>query len=100
MTKIADQYLETHGRHLFGPGRKTAPADKSDVTKKLLAEGLTQIQCYRCGSRGHRAVNCQAQTAKRCFSCGKQATKHETADITVKSQLRRAMQVDLDLKDS
>ena len=34
-----------------------------------------QIQCYRCGSRGHRAVNCTSQTAKRCFSYGKQGHK-------------------------
>ena len=30
------------------------------------------MQCYRCGSREHRAVNCSAQTVKHCYSCGKQ----------------------------
>ena len=75
MIKIAEQYLEAHGRHLFGPGCKSAPADKSDETKKLLAEEVMQIQCYSCGSRGHRAVNCTSQIAKRCFSYGKQGHK-------------------------
>ena len=72
MAKIADQYLEAHGRHLFGPGCKSAPTDKSDENKKPLAEGVTQIQCYHCGSGGHKAVNWPAQAAKLCYIFGKQ----------------------------
>ena len=51
---------------------QSASTDKCDETKRSLVEGVTQMQCYRCGSREHRAVNCQAQTAKCCYSCGKQ----------------------------
>ena len=72
MAKIPDQYLEAHGRHLFGPGRKSAPTNKSDENTEPFVEGGTQMQCYWCGSRGHRAVTCSTQTAKRCYSCGKQ----------------------------
>ena len=42
MAKIADQYLDAHGRRLFGPGCQSAPTDKSDE-KKPLVEGVTQI---------------------------------------------------------
>ena len=100
MAKIADQYLEAHGRHLFGPGRKSAPTDKSDENKRPLAERVTQIQCYRCGSRGHRAVNCSALKTKRCLAVESKATKHGTVDLTVQSHPHRVMQVSLNLKGS
>ena len=70
IAKIADQYLEAHDKHLFSPvSRKLAKQleDKAENTQS----NSTAIQCFKCNTRGHKAVNCTTRI-KSCFLCGKQ----------------------------
>ena len=71
IAKIADQYLEAHGKHLFSPvSRKPVlPPDREE--DKNTQSNSTALQCFRCNARGHRAANCPT-IGKRCFLCGKQ----------------------------
>ena len=64
IAKIADQYLEAHGKHLF-----------SSASRKLQVQpkqsDSTTVVCFKCNARGHKAVNCPS-LVKKCFLCGKQ----------------------------
>ena len=69
--KIADQYLEAHGKHLFSPvSRKPAVQSERDEPKNTQFN-TTPLHCFKCNARGHRVINCPTVT-KRCFLCGKQ----------------------------
>ena len=71
IAKIADQYLEAHGKHLFSPvSRKLAEQPEEDEAENTQSNS-TAIQCFKCNARGHKAVNCPTRV-KRCFLCGKQ----------------------------
>ena len=71
IAKIADQYLEAHGKHLFSPAsRKPIVPPKRDEDKNMQINS-TVLHCFKCNTRGHRAVNCPTM-AKKCFLCGKQ----------------------------
>ena len=80
IAKIADQYLEAHGKRLFSSGRKQP--DKTSVEKVALTEG-PQIQCYKCNAREHKIINCPSTSVKR-FICGKQG--HEARSCRSNSQ--------------
>ena len=67
IAKIADQYLEAHGKHLFSSATKKL--SKAEETKNSQSD-TTALQCYKCNARGHKAVNCPA-LARKCFLCGK-----------------------------
>ena len=70
IAKIADQYLEAHGKHLFSPtSRKPAVQSERDEVKNAQTN-LTPVHCFKCNTRGHKAVNCPTLT-KKCFLCGK-----------------------------
>ena len=71
IAKIADQYLEAHGKHLFSPvSRKPTVQPEKDEARNTQINP-TALHCFKCNSRGHKAVNCPTLT-KRCFLCGKQ----------------------------
>ena len=47
VAKMADQYLETHGKHLFSPvSRKLAEQPEEDVAENTQSS-LTAIQCFK-----------------------------------------------------
>ena len=71
IAKIADQYLEAHGKHLFSPASRkpVVPPQKEDT--KNQQNDSTIVVCFKCNARVHKAVNCPSRV-KRCFMCGKQ----------------------------
>ena len=74
IAKIADQYLEAHGKHLIGPeSRKPIVPPERDGGKNTQINS-TVLHCFKCNTRGHKAVNCPTM-AKKCFLCGKQGHK-------------------------
>jgi len=71
IAKIADQYSEAHGNHLFSPtSRKPTVQPERDEVKNTQIN-LTPVHCFKCNTRGHKAVNCLTLT-KKCFLCSKQ----------------------------
>ena len=55
IAKIADQYLEAHGKHLFSSAtKKPVVQSKAEETKNLQSD-TTALQCYKCNARGHKA---------------------------------------------
>ena len=72
IAKIADQYLEAHGKHLFSSASKKLQAlPQKDETKNLQNDSTTVV-CFKCNARGHKAVNCPS-LVKKCFVCGNKA---------------------------
>ena len=71
ISKIADQYLEAHGKHLLSPvSRKLTEQPEEEEAENTQSNSIA-IQCYKCNARGHKAVNCPSRI-KCCFLCGKQ----------------------------
>ena len=71
IARIADQYLEAQGKHLFSsPSKKLQVQPKVDKTKNQQNDSTTVV-CFKCDTRGHKAVNCPS-LVKKCFLCGKQ----------------------------
>ncbi|CAH3014211.1 unnamed protein product, partial [Porites evermanni] len=57
IAKIADQYLEAHGKHLFSSASKKLQVQpKVDESKNQQSDSTTVV-CFKCNARGHRAVN-------------------------------------------
>ena len=71
MAKIADQYLEAHGKHLFSSASQKPQVQPKVEETKTAQSNATALQCYNCNARGHKAINCPT-LAKRCFVWGKQ----------------------------
>ena len=71
IAKIADQYLEAHGKHLFTPASRKPTVQPERDEAKNMQNNQTALHCFKCNTRGHKAVNCPI-IAKRCFLCGKQ----------------------------
>ena len=71
IVKIADQYLEAHGKHLFSSGSKKPQVQPKAEETKTTQSDATAIQFYKCNACGHKAINCPT-LARRCFLCGKQ----------------------------
>ena len=58
IAKIVDQYLEAHGKYLFSPAsRKQTVQPKRDEAKNMQINP-TAVHCFKCNTRGHKAVNC------------------------------------------
>ena len=68
MAKIADQYLEAHGKHVFSTGRNKAPTPPEKDDNKKPPTDTTPLCCYRCNGRGHRSANCPT---RKCYLCGR-----------------------------
>ena len=71
IAKIADQYLEAHGKHLFSSASKKPQVQPKAEETKTAQGDTTALQCYKCNARGHKAITCPT-LAKMCFLCGKQ----------------------------
>ena len=71
IAKIADQYLEAHGKHLFSSAtKKPLVQSRAEETKNAQSD-TTALQCFKCNAHGHKAINCPT-LARKCFLCGKQ----------------------------
>ena len=71
IAKIADQYLEAHGKHLFSCAtKKPLVQPKAEQTKNARSD-TTALLCYKCNARGHKTINCPT-LERKCFLCGKQ----------------------------
>ena len=69
--KIAEQYLEAHGKHLFSQANRKPTVQPDRDEAKNMQSNQTALHCFKCNIRGHKAVNCPT-IAKKCFLCGKQ----------------------------
>ena len=58
IAKIADQYLEAHGKHVFSPARSKPPTPPEKDDNRMPASDTTPLHCFRCNGRGHRSANC------------------------------------------
>ena len=71
IAKIADQYLEAHGKHLFSSAtKKPLVQPKAEETKNARSD-TTALQCYKFNARGHKTINCPT-LERKSFLCGKQ----------------------------
>ena len=77
MAKIADQYLEAYGKHLFSSASQKPQVQPKVEETKTAQSNATALQCYNCNARGHKAINCPT-LAKRCFVWGKQGHEART----------------------
>ena len=94
LAKLAEQYLNAHGKKLF----TKAPVTKQDVKISLSRTHNDAMRCYVCDGRGHRAVECpsKASTSRNeafghgcrsyCLECG--AMGHEAHEC--KTALQRS----------
>ena len=71
IAKIADQYLEAHGKHLFSSATKKKLVQFNAEETKNAQSDTTALQCYKYNARGHKAINCPA-LVRKCFPCDKQ----------------------------
>ena len=71
IAKIADQYLEAHGKHLFSSASRKPTVQPEREEAKNLQINPPALHCFKCNTRGHKAVNYPTLTRK-CFLCGKQ----------------------------
>ena len=86
VAKIADQYLEAHGKHLFSSAtKKPLVQSKAEETKNVQSD-TTALQCYKCNARGHEAINCPALARKCFFYVASKVMKRGTVDQVDGSQ--------------
>ena len=83
LAKLAEQYLNAHGKKLS----TKVPVTKQDAKTSLTRTHKDAMNCYVCDGGGHRAVDCtsKASTSRNdpfghecrsyCFKC--RAMKHE-----------------------
>ena len=69
--KIADLYLEAHVKHLFSPASRKPIVPPERAEAKNMQINPPALHCFKCNTRGHKAVNSLTLT-KKCFLCGKQ----------------------------
>ena len=92
LAKLAEQYLNAHGKKLS----TKAPVTKQDVKTSLPRTHKNAMRCYVCNGRCHRAVECpsKASTSRNeplgygsrsyCFKCG--AMGHEAHECKIALQ--------------
>lgn len=79
IVKIADQYLEAHGKHVFCPVHSKPPVQHEKEENKEFVSNSTLLHSHKCNGRQHticRATICP--TVRKCFLCGKQG--HEACN--------------------
>ena len=73
--------------------RKPVVLPQRDETKNQQNDSAT-VMCFKCNTRGHKAVNCPSQV-KKCFVCGTQGHEAETAAQVHRSQEDKIKMVSL-----
>ena len=71
IAKIADQYLEAHGKHLFNPVKNEAPEETDDDESERTLSDSSTVRCFKYNGRGHKSFNFQNRV-RRCYVCNKQ----------------------------
>ena len=71
IAKIADQYLEAHGKHVFSPVKNEAPEETDDDESERTLSDRSTVRCFKCNGRDHKSFNCQ-NGVRRCYLCNKQ----------------------------
>ena len=74
IAKIADQYLEAHGKRLFSPASRKPTVQPERDEPKNTQINQTALHCFKCNTRGHKAVNCPT-IAKKVFSVWQAGTR-------------------------
>ena len=64
IAKIADKHLEAHGKHLFSSASRKQPERDDGKNTQI---NPTALHCFKCNTRGRKAVNCPT-IAKKVFS--------------------------------
>ena len=78
IAKITDQYLEAHGKHLFSPAsRKSIVPPERDEAKNMQINPPA-LHCFKCNTRGHKAINCPTMAKKSVFCVASKDTRLET----------------------
>ena len=54
IAKIADQYLEAHGKHLFSPASRKPTVQPERDEAKNTEINPTAFHCFKCNTRGHK----------------------------------------------
>ena len=62
IAKIADQYLEAHGKHLFSSASRKPTVQPERDEAKNMQINPPALHCFKCNTRGHKAVNCPTLT--------------------------------------
>ena len=68
IAKIADQYLEAHGKQMFSPARNKSPMPSEKDDNKKPASDTSPLYCYRCNGHRHRSANC---LTRKCYLCNR-----------------------------
>ena len=79
IAKIAYQYLEAHGKHLFSSATKKPLVQSKAEEKQNTQSDTTALRCYKCNARRHKAINCPA-LARKCFYVASKVMKRGTVD--------------------
>ena len=83
IAKIADKYLEVHGKHVFSPAWNKPPTPSEKDDNKKPASDTSPLYCYRCNGCGHRSANCPT---RKCYLCG----RHGQEARNCKSRVQRS----------
>ena len=95
LAKLAEQYLNVHGKKLS----MKVPVTKQDVKTSLPRTHKDAMRCYVCDGRGHRAVECpsKASTSRNkpfghgrqsyCFKCGAMGREAHECKTTLQRSL-------------
>ena len=75
IAKIADQYLEAHSKHLFSPASRKPTAQPERDDAKNTRINPTVLYCFKCNTRGHKAVSCPIIPKKKMFSLWQAGTR-------------------------
>ena len=65
IARIADQYLEAHGKHQFSSASKKPQVQPKAEETKTTQSDTTTLQCYKCNAPGHKAIYVASKVMKR-----------------------------------